>query len=99
MIERDVHEEQHCNPAGREWFTTAYCHKPDELAQEIAEADLRLDALLAVEGPGWLVPDFDDRWQDEQKSQQLLQAIANIEHEPSVLGVSNHLLAVAHRPH
>ncbi len=98
VIERDVHEGQHRNPAGREWFTTAYYHKPDQLAEEIAEAGLRLDALLAVEGPGWLVPDFDARWQDERKRRQLLEAIACVEHESSVLGVSNHLLAVAHRP-
>ena len=98
VIERDVLEGRHDNPAGREWFTTAYYHKPEQLAQEIADAGLQLDTLLAVEGPGWLVPDFDNRWLDERQRQQLLQAIASVEHESSVLGVSNHLLAVAHRP-
>jgi hypothetical protein len=99
IVERDLHEGQHRNPRERPgWFTTAYLHHPDELAREIQDAGLALDALLAVEGPGWLVPDFEARWEDERRRQQLLAAIARIEAEPSTLGVSAHLLAVAHRP-
>jgi SAM-dependent methyltransferase len=99
MVERDLHEGQHRNPDGRaDWFTTAYLHVPDELAQDIADAGLLLDGLLAVEGPGWLVPDFEERWQNESRRQQLLDALGRVEREPSMLGVSAHLIAVARRP-
>jgi hypothetical protein len=99
IVERDLHDGQHRNPEQRpEWFTTAYFHHPDELAEEVRDAGLILDDLLAVEGPSWLMPDFDARWQDERRRQQLLDAIARVEREPSMLGVSAHLLAVAHRP-
>jgi len=99
IVERDLQDGQHRNPQNRpEWFTTAYFHHPDDLAQEIRDAGLVLDGVLAVEGPGWLVPDFDARWQDEQTRAQLLDALARIEREPSMIGVSAHLLAMAHRP-
>ncbi|HWE64517.1 MAG TPA: class I SAM-dependent methyltransferase [Chloroflexota bacterium] len=99
LIQRDLREGQHRNPDDRPgWFTSAYLHHPDELAQEVRDAGLLLDDLLAVEGPGWLLPDFDARWQDERRRQQLLDGIARIEREPSLLGASAHLLVVAHRP-
>ena len=98
IVERDLREGQHRNPENRPgWFTTAYLHPPDELAREVRDAGLILDDLLAVEGPGWLCPDFEARWQDERRRKQLLDAIERIEREPSLLGVSAHLLAIAHR--
>jgi hypothetical protein len=68
------------------------------LVQEVRDAGLLLADLLAVEGPGWILPDFDGRWRDDRRRQELLEAIARIEREPSMLGVSAHLLAVARRP-
>src|SRR4029453_27280 len=53
IVHRDLSDGQHRNPTRRpEWFTTAYFHLPDELATEVADAGLRLRALLAVEGGG-----------------------------------------------
>ncbi len=99
IMERDLREGQHRNPENRShWFTTAYFHHPDELAQEIRDAGLDLDGVLAVEGPGWLLPDLEARWGNERKRQQLLDAIARLEREPSTMGVSAHLLALARRP-
>jgi SAM-dependent methyltransferase len=99
IVARDLREGQHRNPENRpEWFTTAYFHHPDELVREVRDAGLILAALLAVEGPGWLFPEFDARWRDDRRRQELLEAIARIEREPSMLGVSAHLLAVARHP-
>ncbi len=99
IVERDLREGQHRNPTDRvEWFTTAYFHHPDGLAQEMREAGLIVESIFAVEGPGWILSDFAERWQDQHRRQQLLDAIARIEREPSMLGVSAHLLAVARRP-
>ena len=99
IVERDLREGQHRDPAARpEWFTTAYFHHPDELVREVRDAGLLLADLLAVEGPGWILPDFEARWRDDRRRQELLDAIARIEREPSMLGVSAHLLAVARRP-
>jgi hypothetical protein len=63
IIERDLMDGQHRNPAARdrpEFFTTAYFHLPDELAQEATVAGLCDVRLFAVEGPAWMVEDPDD---------------------------------------
>jgi ubiquinone/menaquinone biosynthesis C-methylase UbiE len=99
IVERDVREGQHRNPTGRpHWFTTAFFHLPGELAEEVGDAGLRLDAVLAVEGPGGVLPDLAERLTDPVRRRRLLAAIRRVEAEPSLLGASSHLLAVAHRP-
>jgi ubiquinone/menaquinone biosynthesis C-methylase UbiE len=98
IVERDVREGQHRNPTGRpEWFTTAFFHLPEELAREVTQAGLRLHALLAVEGPAWMLPDIQQRLADPARREQVLAAIRRVETEPSLLGASSHLLAIAHR--
>lgn len=54
IVERDLRDGQHRNPAGTErpdWFTTAFLHHPDELAQEVEDARLVLEGVYGVEGP------------------------------------------------
>jgi ubiquinone/menaquinone biosynthesis C-methylase UbiE len=98
IVERDVREGQHRNPTGRpHWFTTAFFHLPGELAEEVGEAGLRLDAVLAVEGPGGVLPDLAERLTDPARRRRLLATIRRVEAEPSLLGASFHLLAIAHR--
>jgi SAM-dependent methyltransferase len=98
IVEGDVREGQHRNPTGRpEWFTTAFFHLPEELGREVTEAGLRLRALLAVEGPAWMLPDIQTRLADPVRREPVLAAIRRVETEPSLLGASSHLLAIAHR--
>jgi ubiquinone/menaquinone biosynthesis C-methylase UbiE len=97
IVERDVREGQHRNPTRRpEWFTTAHFHLPDGLAQEVGEASFRLHAVFAVEGPAWMLPDIQERLADPARRQRVLAAIRRVETEPSLLGASSHLLAIAH---
>ena len=90
---------RHLNPSGHPaYFTTAYFHRPEELAGEFAAAGLIHEATLAVEGPGWLLPDIQARLEDEARREILFAALEAMEAEPAVLGVSAHLLSVARRP-
>ena len=94
----DRRDGRHINPSGHPaYFTTAYLHRPQELAAECAEAGLSHEVTLAVEGPGWLLPDLDARLADVQRRAVLLSALAAVEAEPSLLGVSAHLIAIARR--
>jgi len=94
----DLRDGRHRNPTGDPaYFTTAYFHRPEELAAECVAAGLSHEATLAVEGPGWLLPDLDARIADEARRGVLLGALAALEAEPTLLGVSAHLLAVARR--
>jgi SAM-dependent methyltransferase len=98
IVERDLVEGQHRNPSSRpEWFTTAFFHHPDELRAEVSEAGLRLEELVGLEGPAWLLPDVEARWKDDGRRERLLAAARAVEREPSLIGLSAHLLAVARR--
>jgi ubiquinone/menaquinone biosynthesis C-methylase UbiE/catechol 2,3-dioxygenase-like lactoylglutathione lyase family enzyme len=94
----DRRDGRHENPTGDlAYFTTAYFHRPEELAAELLAAGLEHQATLAVEGPAWLLPDLDARLADERRREVLLDALAALESEPILLGASAHLLAVARR--
>jgi ubiquinone/menaquinone biosynthesis C-methylase UbiE len=98
IAERDLIDGQHCNPGNHpDYFTTAYFHHPQELRAEAEEAGLRHEATLGVEGPGWLLQDFDSWWQVPARRERLLAMARALEAEPSLLGLSAHLLVIARK--
>ena len=95
-VARDLVDGQHRNPTDRdEYFTTSYFHRPEELRDEVGAADLTVDALYGIEGPGWMLRDFMERWNDEPGREGLLRVARMCESEPAMIGCSAHLLAVA----
>jgi SAM-dependent methyltransferase len=99
IVEQDVRDGQHRNPTERlDYFTTAYFHRPEELAAEVRAAGLAMDGVYGLEGPGWILPDVAERMADARRRASLLRVARMVETEPSVLGSSAHLLAVAQRP-
>jgi ubiquinone/menaquinone biosynthesis C-methylase UbiE len=96
IVDRDLRDGQHRNPDARPgWFTTAYFHHPDELRNEVVAAELNVVELLGVEGlAGWL-PHLEGAWNDAAKREQILFAAEAVESEPSLAGLSAHLLLVA----
>jgi len=99
MVERDLTDGQHRNDTGNpRYFTTAFFHHPDELATEVRGAGFALEGVFAIEGPGAFVSEFQRRWNDPGQRQRLLAFLRRVEREPSLLGVSPHLLALARRP-
>jgi hypothetical protein len=78
-------------------FTTAFFHHPDELKTEMEDAGMVHEETLAVQGPGWLVPEFEERWKDEGQREVLLKVIRWMEKEPVALGMSPHIVAVARK--
>jgi ubiquinone/menaquinone biosynthesis C-methylase UbiE len=98
IVDQDLADGQHRNPdpAGRpEFFTTAYFHTPDVLADEIERAGLTGVTVYGVEGPGW--PLRQD-WADPQRREHILFAARSAETQPSLIGFSHHLIAAATRP-
>jgi ubiquinone/menaquinone biosynthesis C-methylase UbiE len=94
----DLRDGRHRNPTDNPaYFTTAYFHHPEELSAECSAAGLAHQATLAVEGAAWLLPDLDARLADEKRRTVLLAALASLEAEQTLLGVSAHLLTVARR--
>ena len=99
IVEHDLRNGQHRNPTDRlDYFTTAYFHRPEELADEVLAAGLALRGVFGLEGPGWILPDVPERMADLHRRAALLGVAPMLETEPAVLGSSAHLLAVAQRP-
>ncbi|HJQ52491.1 MAG TPA: class I SAM-dependent methyltransferase [Gemmatimonadaceae bacterium] len=98
IMERDLRDGQHRNPTGKlDYFTTAYFHRPDDLRDEVAGSGLDVEALYGIEGPGWMFPDFDPRWNDDARREILLQVARKLESEQNVIGCSAHLLVVGRK--
>ena len=98
MRDRDLVDGQHRNESERiDYFTTAYFHRPDELRDELTEAGFAHARVLGVEGPAWLVADFDTRWADPVLRADMMVVARAVEAEPSMLGVSPHLLGVGQK--
>jgi ubiquinone/menaquinone biosynthesis C-methylase UbiE len=98
LAERDLVDGQHRNPDPvryPQWFTTAYFHRPEELVAEVSGAGFDAVSLHGVEGPGWLIQ---EHWSDPQRREQILFAARAVESEPSLSGLSSHLLAVGAKP-
>lgn len=98
IVDQDLVDGQHRNsdPVGRpEFFTTAYFHTPDGLADEIELAGFTGTTVYGVEGPGWPLR---REWADPQRREQILFAARSVETQPSLIGFSSHLIAAATKP-
>jgi hypothetical protein len=76
-------------------FTLAYFHHPEEILGEFADAGLPRAARYAVEGGDWLFADRDAWLDGDDRTAALLEALSSVEQEPSLFGISSHLLTVA----
>jgi ubiquinone/menaquinone biosynthesis C-methylase UbiE len=93
--DRDLVDGQHRNETDdTNYFTTAYFHRPEELLPEMESAGFRDVQVFGVEGPGWMLPDVEARWDDAALRRDLLYVARALEREPSVFGASAHLLGV-----
>jgi ubiquinone/menaquinone biosynthesis C-methylase UbiE len=99
IVAADLTSGQHGNPTKEPaYFTTAYFHRPEELAAEVSDAGFEDVQILSVEGPAWSTALFCQAWSDAEQRKSLMDSLSLIESEPSVQGASAHLMAVAQRP-
>ena len=97
--DRDLLDGQHRNDTDNiEYFTTAYFHRPEDLVREIESAGFREVVALGVEGPAWILSDFNARWDDPVLQRDVLDVARALEREPSIIGASAHLLGVGRKP-
>jgi ubiquinone/menaquinone biosynthesis C-methylase UbiE len=99
IVKEDLSSGQHRNPTGNpRYFTTAFFHRPEELAADAREAAFREVELVAVEGPVWSAGRFEESWRDPTQRSALMHFLSAVDREPSILGASAHVLLVARRP-
>lgn len=98
ILQQDLINGNHSNPVNHAmYFTDAHFHTEKEIEEEFTEAGLPGFSITAIEGFGWLVPDFTKRWNDEAARNKLLQYIRQTENDPIMTGISAHLMTVAHK--
>ena len=98
-VERHIRTGQIRNPGEQPGsFTTAYAHQVEELKAEIAEAGFNLKELIGLDGLGWLIPDFERKWHQNEFKESLLSISRNLETQESILGMSAHFMAIANKP-
>ena len=98
IVERDLADGQHRDPDPvryPQWFTTAYFHRPEELVDEVRLAAFDAVSLHGIEGPSWLMQ---EHWSNPDRREQMLFAARAVESEPSLSGLSAHMLAVDTKP-
>jgi len=99
MRDQDLGDGQHRNNTDRpDYFTTAYFHRPEDIRAELASAGFLDVNVFGVEGPGWIVSDFDVRWANDVLRADIMNVARALESEPSIVGASAHLLAVGRKP-
>jgi hypothetical protein len=77
---------------------TGNTHRPDDLREEVAAAGLVLEDLVGVEGMSFAVADLGERLTDPVDREVVLEAARAVQRVPELLGLSQHLLAVARVP-
>jgi ubiquinone/menaquinone biosynthesis C-methylase UbiE len=77
IVERDLLSGQHLNPTSNPgYFTTAYFHRPEDLAHEVSEAGFEETRVLAVEGPAWSAVHFRKTWAVPAERGRLMQFLS-----------------------
>jgi len=98
IVRQDLKLGQHRNPTNHpEYFTTAFFHRPNELQDEIRKVGFAQPRLYAVEGPAWLLPDFQKVWRNPRLRSRMLTILEQTAHEPALIGQSAHILAIARK--
>lgn len=98
IVERDLTDGQHRNPSNHpDYFTTSFFHDPKELKREVEESGFLYEKTLPIEGPLWLSSYVTENFNDQRRREQFLVLMRRLEQEPSLLGVSAHLLVVARK--
>jgi ubiquinone/menaquinone biosynthesis C-methylase UbiE len=96
IVEQDLRDGQHRNPDRRPgWFTTSFFHRPDELLDEAIAAGYDVVELVGLEGLACWLPQLEATFDHPRDRQLILTAARAIEAEPSLLGLSAHLLLAA----
>jgi ubiquinone/menaquinone biosynthesis C-methylase UbiE len=98
IVDQDLMDGQHRNPENHpHYFTTTKFHEPTEFQREIEESGFFNVKLHAVEGFGSQLADLGTQMDDESKKAVLYDYLRLVESEPSLIGSSPHIMAVARK--
>jgi len=96
ILKQDLEDGSHFNPVNHPmYFIDAHFHTQKEIEEEFNTAGFTDHTSMAIEGFGWLVPDFMKRWNDEGSRNKMLDYIKQTENDRIMIGISAHVMTVA----
>jgi len=96
ILKQDLEDGNHFNPVNHPmYFTDAHFHTQKEIKEEFTNAGFFRFNTIAIEGFGWLTPNFMERWNDEDSRNKMLQYVRQTENDPIMIGISAHVMTIA----
>lgn len=96
IVTRDLDDGSHFNPVNHPmYFTDAHFHTQKEIEEEFSAAGFSNFQIMAIEGFGWLRPDFNAKWKNEDSRNKMLRYLRQTENDPVMIGVSAHVMTIA----
>ncbi len=98
MLKTELSTGKHHRP--REYpfiIANAYFHTIDKLRDEVSKAGFSIKNSHAVEGCVWFTPKLNEKWNDENSRNRLIEIIHATEHEDTLMGISPHIMVVAEK--
>lgn len=98
ILKQDLEDGNHFNPVNHPmYFTDAHFHTQTEIKEEFTTAGFSTFNTIAIEGFGWLTPNFMEKWNDEDSRNKMLQYIKQTENDPIMIGISAHVMTIARK--
>ncbi len=95
ILKQDLINGQHRNPADHpDYFTTTIFQLPTEMKTEIEIAGFKIEKVVPVEGPGWTMKNFEERWNDPIKKKRLMEVLSLIEDDEQLLTLTQHYIVI-----
>jgi len=92
ILDENLRNGKH-SPGDSPYFTTAFFHTSAAMVKELEQAGFKDISLIAVEGFAFAM-NVDSIINDPRKKGLLLKYIRETEHNPDLLGVSGHFIAI-----
>jgi ubiquinone/menaquinone biosynthesis C-methylase UbiE len=96
IVTRDLEDGVHNAVGEPQYFPHTFFHHPNELRNEVSESGFEVRAVAGIEGPIWSSRRIPG-WADPEQRAVILDLLRRVESEPTLLGASSHLMAIAHK--
>jgi ubiquinone/menaquinone biosynthesis C-methylase UbiE len=98
IMKEDLKSGQHRNPKNHPYyFTTTIFQLPSEMEDEIRQCRFSLMNTLPVEGPIWVIKDFEMRWENKETRTQMFDFLSLLEQDAASLLMTHHYIVVAEK--
>lgn len=98
MLRQELATGEHNRPKEYPFIiANAYFHTVDGLRSEVGKSGFEVLNCHAVEGGLWITPKLDEKWQDMNSRNRLLDIIHATEHEETLMGLSPHFLVAGRK--